>query len=50
MGRNRIPPELRKEKLTIALPKWMIDELRKKKNYNSLIYDILTEYVKKDDF
>ena len=49
MGRKEVSPELKKEKLTIALPKWMINQLRKKDNYNKFIQDILSIYIKKDD-
>jgi hypothetical protein len=50
MGRKRLPLDLKKEKLSISLPKWMIDKLREKDNYNKFIYDILSVHVKKDDF
>lgn len=48
MGRKRIPDDLRKEKLSIALPKWMIIKLREKDNYNQFIYEVLSIYLKND--
>jgi len=48
MGRKRKEVRKRKEKLTIRLRKEVIDELRKIKNYNSLIERLLDEYVKFD--
>lgn len=49
MGRKEVFPELKKEKITIALPKWMLNKLREKDNYNKFIYDILSIYIKKDN-
>lgn len=49
MGRKPIPLELKKEKLTISLPRWMIYELRKMDNYNKFIYDVLSVHVKKKE-
>ena len=50
MGRKPLPDDLRKEKITISLPKWMIDELRKKDNYNQFICDVLSVHVKRKDY
>lgn len=50
MGRKRIPDELRKEKITIALPKWMIDKLKQKDNYNKFIFEVLSVHIKDDSY
>lgn len=47
MGRKPLPVEERKEKITIALPKWLIDELKEMTNYNEFILKAVLKELKK---
>lgn len=43
MGRKPIPGELRKINITVRLPKWMVDDLKKQENYTKFIEDLIRE-------
>lgn len=47
MGRKPLPEDERKDRITIALPRWMINKLREIDNYNEIIYKILLKYIKR---
>lgn len=48
MGRKQLSDDDLKLTITIRLPYWMIKKLKKQKNYNNFIYEILLKYIKKD--
>lgn len=50
MGRKENLSDDKKEKITIYLPKWMINKLRKRKNYSNFIFEVLSVHIKKDNF
>jgi len=47
MGRKPLPEEMRKELLTIRVPKYLIDKLKIEVNYNKLIEELLERYYNK---
>ncbi|SFT00833.1 hypothetical protein [Paenibacillus sp. 453mf] len=46
MSRKRLPDEERKETLTIRIKKQLIDEIKKEKNYNRRIENLIEHYLK----
>lgn len=49
MGRPRKPENERKGLLTIRVQQWLIDRLKKEKNYTSIIESFLINYFEKKD-
>ncbi|MGD9679240.1 MAG: hypothetical protein AB7V16_12940 [Vulcanibacillus sp.] len=45
MGRKRLPPELRRENVTIRLPQYIIDDINK---INNSINDYIEKLIIKD--
>jgi hypothetical protein len=48
MGGKRLPPEERKELMTIRLKKKYIDEMKKIPGYMNIIEDLIQKYLKKN--
>lgn len=48
MGRKRLPDDLRKEHISIRLPKYLIDFIKKHFNFNNYIEDAVREKVEED--
>lgn len=48
MGRKRLPPEEKKEVITVRLSAWLIEKLKGQTNYNSLIEKLLVNHFKEN--
>jgi hypothetical protein len=49
MGRKRLPEGEKKEAMTIHIPGWLRDEIRKIPGYNLIIEKLLVDYLDKMD-
>jgi predicted DNA binding CopG/RHH family protein len=47
MGRDRLPEDERKEIITIRLPKWLIEKIKKQGSIQNYIENLLNKYIKK---
>jgi len=47
MGRKPLPEEMLKENITIRLPKYLIDLLKKELNYNQIIQNLIERFYNK---
>lgn len=46
MPRKPLPKHLKKENITFRFPQWLIDEIRKIDQYNSVIEKLIMEYIR----
>jgi hypothetical protein len=49
VGRKRLDENLRKEMFTVRIPKWMIEEMKRFKGYNSIVEELIRNYLKTRD-
>jgi hypothetical protein len=47
MGRNRLPDDERKERISLRLPKGLIDKIKKMGSIQSIIEKILSDYFRR---
>jgi hypothetical protein len=47
LTKRRVPEEEKKVKISISVPKWIANKLRKEKNYSKIIVNLLETYFQK---
>ena len=47
MAKKIVPDELKRERVSISMPKYLADKLKSNKNYSHIVVKLLIEYFNK---